>query len=455
MLCVVALVGVLPLAHVLAADAATQLIPSTQTISVGQTTTVSLHVQDVQDLYGFQVEMAFDPAVLEVVDADGAVDGVQVTLGSWLQPDFVFQNGADNGLGTIACVLSQMSPRPGVDGNGELLTITFRGVATGVSAVRFTGLTLANSDGKAIPASQQDAQVEVSGGSEPPTPTPTPTSPPPEGTVLTLRRVDVREQALVEVWVENVEGFYSVDLRLAFDPAIVQGVSVVEGPAFTDHPSQCQVTESSIVDGVVRFAGTMVCITQDGDLHLATIAFEEVSCGTSPLTWVETHLAHRDGSPIAHTAQDDSLTMSECPAEVAGRALLEGRADHEGVKVSLVDGVTQSLVTDAGGEYTFGDIPAGVYDLTLSHDLYLSATLQSCSVGPGEARVLPEVELLGGDLNGDGAIDISDLTIGGSRFNTSDPGADINGDGTVNIFDIVLIGKNFLETGPVVLACDP
>ena len=453
MLSVVALVSGLPLAHALAAGTTVQLTPATQAIAIGETTTVTWYVQDVQDLYGYQVEIAFDPAVLEVVDADTATTDIQVALGSWLQPDFVFRNNADNSAGTIVCVLSQLSPRPAVSGSGELLTITFRGLATGVSPVRFTDLTMANLDGIMIPVvSQQDAQIEVSGGTPPATPTPTPTLPPASGTVLTLRNFDAGAQTIVEVWVENVEDFYSVDVSLAFDAAIVQGMSVVKGPAFTDYPSQCVVSQSSIANGVVQFAGTMVCISQDGDLHLATITFEDLSCGTSPLTWQSTLLTDSTASPIPHTAQDGSVTPWECPAEVNGQALLEGRTDHSGVDVSLVDGTSQSMLTGANGAYGFVDVIPDVYNLAVSHELYLSAAL-TCTIPPGETVWMPDITLLGGDLNGDDVIDISDLTIGGSLFNTTNPEADVNGSGYVDIYDIVLVGKNFGLTGPVVYSC--
>jgi hypothetical protein len=455
-LSVVALVAALPLAHALAAGTTAQLTPATQTVSVGETTTVALAVQDVENLYGYEVEIAYDPAVLEVVDADGSAAGVQVALGSWLEADFVFQNEADNTLGTIACVLSQLSPRPAVSGSGELLTITFRGVAAGTSEVRFTDLTLANKDGILISSTSQDAQIEVSDGSPPATPTPTPTPVPPvSGTAFTLHTTDMNGQTLVEVWVENVQNFYSVDFTLAFDPSIVQAYNIAEGSAFTDYPSQCVVTESSIGYGFAQFAGHMVCIAQDGDLHLATITFSDVSCGTSPLTWQETQLEDNAGDPISHTAQDGSITPYACSAEITGHAMLEGRGDHSDIEISLVDGVAEDTLTAADGEYTFSDVPEDVYELILSHDLYLSAQVVECSVPGGETTTMPDVTLIAGDLDGNNVIDISDLVIGGTHFGGTSAAADLTADGHVNIFDIVLIGKNFGLTGPVILECTP
>jgi hypothetical protein len=123
--------------------------------------------------------------------------------------------------------------------------------------------------------------------------------------------------------------------------------------------------------------------------------------------------------------------------------------------VSLVDGTSESVVTNANGTYTFDAMFAGTYDLVMSHALYLSAKLDACSIEGDAMLTMPDVTLLGGDLNGDKIIDISDLVIGGANFNTSNAAADVNGSGYVDIFDIVLIGINFGETGPTIYSCTP
>ncbi len=181
----VALILGLPLSSALAATTVAQLTPATQSIAVGQTTTVSLQVQSVESLYGYQAAVGFDPAVLEVIDANANVAGVQVALGNFLSADFVQQNNADNSLGAILCVVSQMSPHTPVSGSGVLFTITFRGKAQGTGLVQFTDLKLARSDGIEITATRQNAQIQV-GGSSNPTATPTTTlTPTPTSTATT------------------------------------------------------------------------------------------------------------------------------------------------------------------------------------------------------------------------------------------------------------------------------
>ena len=181
---IVLLGSALPMSRAVAANATAELTPVSQNIDVGQTTTVTFRVQNVEMLFGYQTTITFNPSILEVVDQDAGKPGNQVILGSFLQADFVQKNIADNGTGEITCVVSQLAPTGAVSGSGDLLTITFRGKAQGVSEVRFSDLKLAKSDGMEISTTLVDAEVSVGPTSQPTatptltlTPTPTATSP--------------------------------------------------------------------------------------------------------------------------------------------------------------------------------------------------------------------------------------------------------------------------------------
>jgi LysM repeat protein len=178
----------LPVFYTLAATTDAKLLPGTQSLDVGQMTTVTLRVENVQDLYGYQVTINFDPALLEVIDADPGKPGVQVGLGTFISPDYVPQNTADNNAGTIECVVSQVAPSTSANGSGALLTISFRGKSAGLSSIQLNPLILASAQGTEIPANIHNATISV--GSTGPTATPTPTTPAatptptPTGTVI-------------------------------------------------------------------------------------------------------------------------------------------------------------------------------------------------------------------------------------------------------------------------------
>ena len=47
------------------------------------------------------------------------------------------------------------------------------------------------------------------------------------------------------------------------------------------------------------------------------------------------------------------------------------------------------------------------------------------------------------DVNGDGVVNILDLTLVAQGFGKDSLEADINGDGVVNVFDLVMVANNF------------
>ena len=120
---------------------------------------VQIWINDVADLYGADVRLTFDPALVEVVDADGGASGVQIADGGFLQNIFTAVNEADNTLGTIEYAVTQLNPQPPANGSGVLAVITFRAKAVGSSPLAFTFAQLANRDGEEIPAPASNGTV--------------------------------------------------------------------------------------------------------------------------------------------------------------------------------------------------------------------------------------------------------------------------------------------------------
>src|SRR3972149_4964730 len=166
----------LPLAGAVFAQGATvvRIDPATTTLAVNQIVTVSVKIDNVTNLFGAEVHLAFNPNVLEVIDADQGQAGVQISNGGMLQPDAVGQNTADNTLGTIDFGIAQIN-RAGVNGSGTLAIISFKGKAPGTSPITFrgiqsspTGANLSDVNGQSIAHTTQSGSVNVGGG---PTPT--------------------------------------------------------------------------------------------------------------------------------------------------------------------------------------------------------------------------------------------------------------------------------------------
>jgi len=152
------------------------LNPSSSTLPVGDTTNIVIQLDDVTNVYGAEMELGFDPAILAVVDADLGEAGVQISEGICPAPNFVLINSADNSAGTIEYVLTQLFPTPPCDG-GEVASIEFQCLSGGTSPVTFTSSLITDPDGVVIVVPTQDATVACNNPPyEPSDPTPADTA---------------------------------------------------------------------------------------------------------------------------------------------------------------------------------------------------------------------------------------------------------------------------------------
>jgi hypothetical protein len=166
--------GILPAA----AQASTilSLTPQALQIAVGETREVAVVVENVEALYGFDVALRFDPAVLAVLDVDSVEEGTQVGFGTFLEPGFMIRNTADNQAGTIRFALTQLNPSTAKSGSGQLIVIRLQARQAGISELSFEKVQLAQRDGSEILAQGHRGEITVSAGVQAgPSPTPFPT----------------------------------------------------------------------------------------------------------------------------------------------------------------------------------------------------------------------------------------------------------------------------------------
>ncbi len=146
---------------------------------------VDIRVNDVKDLYGVDVKITFNPNVLEVVDGDAALPGIQIQPGNL--PDttgglgYIHTNKADNTAGTIEYVAVRKAPAAPQSGSGVVASITFRGKAAGTSPITLAAVVLSNQVAQPLQAELVSGQANVTcaGPTKPPPPqTPVPPKPP-------------------------------------------------------------------------------------------------------------------------------------------------------------------------------------------------------------------------------------------------------------------------------------
>jgi hypothetical protein len=130
--------------------------------------------------------------------------------------------------------------------------------------------------------------------------------------------------------------------------------------------------------------------------------------------------------------------------------ILERRASNAGAVIEIAG---QLVTTGAAGDLLVTGVPTGTQLITIRRDGFLR-TWRQVDVVADQTLNLPDVTLLGGDVNGDDTIDQYDAasisvawnaTSGNANWNAR---ADITDDGHINVLDIIAVQYNWEREAP-------
>ncbi|MEA3338342.1 MAG: cohesin domain-containing protein [Chloroflexota bacterium] len=138
------------------------LNPETLELSPGDTGTLEIRVENVAQLAGAEIHLTFDPALLEIVDANPETEGAQIAHGDFLSPDFVVQNIADPSAGVIDYTIACMPLDKAVSGSGVLARITFHTLAEGETEVAIRSVLLGDTQSQPIAVETKPGAIVVS-----------------------------------------------------------------------------------------------------------------------------------------------------------------------------------------------------------------------------------------------------------------------------------------------------
>ena len=122
--------------------------------------TMQIRVENAVNLAVVEMEISYDPAVIQVIDADDARRGVQVRPDSVFSTDSIFTNDVDTDRGIIQFGAGVIGV-PVINGSNPLIAIDWRPQRVGTSTVTIESLTLTDSNGQTINAPVLSGVVDV------------------------------------------------------------------------------------------------------------------------------------------------------------------------------------------------------------------------------------------------------------------------------------------------------
>lgn len=138
-------------------------VSSPASVSPDDMFVVDVNISGASDLYAFQLDLAFDPTLLEATSvSEGTFLNGGVPGNTFFIPGTI-----DNTGGTVSLNAdSLLGPPPGVDGDGTLLVFDFTALSPGTSALTIENELLVDSGGNIISDTTVPGSVTVEGGSQ-------------------------------------------------------------------------------------------------------------------------------------------------------------------------------------------------------------------------------------------------------------------------------------------------
>jgi hypothetical protein len=147
---------------VVAQQATVRVVPASYTVpNVGLNFTVNVTVENVEDLYGWELKLHYPNNVL---NGTSATEGSFLETGgiptAFLVADFIDSYNATYGLLSVLCL--RTGNVSGVSGNGTLVTITFTSRSTdGMEVLHLADVKLSDSNLTVISSITADGEVTV------------------------------------------------------------------------------------------------------------------------------------------------------------------------------------------------------------------------------------------------------------------------------------------------------
>ena len=144
-------------------DPTVRVEPARLDVGAGEPFEVQVMIDDVEDLGGYELRIAYDPSVIELTDAAqgdflGSTGRMAVPVGPQI----------DEEEGTAALGALSLGQEAGVNGSGLLVTLSGTALKDGSSPLRLEKVEVFNTAPEALSVTAEDGEVRVGGSNPPP-----------------------------------------------------------------------------------------------------------------------------------------------------------------------------------------------------------------------------------------------------------------------------------------------
>jgi hypothetical protein len=295
----------------------------------------------------------------------------------------------------------------------------------------------------------------------------------------------VGETFRVNITVASVTNLFAWEFSIYYRSEVLNASSWTPGPVFTGSGLLIDATDwtdnynetHGLVHIICTFLGPGLVF--NGTTVFAALEFKVKSFGVTPLHLDETRLLDNSDplQDIPHTTADGTVRAGLRDVAVTQITLGKTIVSNSTVPINVTVANQGQQPETFNVTLYYNSVEIGtqtVTGLATGASLPVKFVWNTTSVPKGNytikaaAQTLPgEIDTTNnnltdgwifqamlGDLNGDGQVNIVDITIIARAFNTKpgderwNPNADLNNDGTINIIDITKVAKEFGKKDP-------
>ncbi len=275
----------------------------TTQLNVDETFTLHLNGTEVDDLAGWQADIAYDPAVLKAQ---------KVTEGSFLKQNrgrTYFRKGTiDNEIGRITGISSARTTTGGVDGEGRLLSITFETIAIGESRVELRNFHGGTSIGENIFSVPPKTTIIVKDST---------IDPPIIGFTLSTNTttIAVDDTFTLNLNANNINNLAGWSADITFDPKVLEAEKVDEGEFLKSDGGTTFFVAGAINNTTGKIIGLNTAriggIGSSGTGTLMTITFHAKANGTTNIAFTNFQAGTNAGDAIPSDPLNLTITIGE------------------------------------------------------------------------------------------------------------------------------------------------